>query len=580
MARSHSLLLAGLAGLALLVAGLGYFVGTDPKPSPQPSEIATPPPASDPPASSQGAAGTLELLAPNAGNSLVEVGDPQKTTVAWPLNVRLELIEAAGLPHAAGTAALGASATARLSGSITSGIGDGLAGSVKFVAGPNLGRVLKSNASGKFGASDLYPGLSVVEIGAGNESAVRREVRLRCGSETSLNLGFGMPGSASGRVLDREGKPIEGASVELDGQRLYTDPEGAFLFTTVPCGLDLVCEVSKQGYAAHFELVTVAARQTNDRLVFTLLPEAELDIEIPEAIGGSMPATAVLMNASSSAQRGFPWRTKNPVSVPAGSRVRIDGLPAGVKVRVYVFHHGAYAKPAFAEVTLQEGVPQVAVVHLEAAPLIVGTLRTRDGLVAQGAKVRLEAPDRVGSTVAYFGETALFLESEVLPNFPMGVQETVSDHNGRFEFTSYPKQAPKRYLVATSADGSLSGAALVGPNDETVDVTLQASGAGTSELRLEMPGRHQAIEVECSVRGAPRDRLLVPAHEPYVIIGLTPGLWRMTASWRGQETQATAESGGTRGFKLEGETTQVIRLPQGAIDGQDAETLLRAGRKP
>ncbi len=574
------MLIAGLAGLALLVAGLGYFVGTAPEPPPQPGDIVTTPIGSDPPASLQSGTATPELLPPSGEDSLVAVGDPDKTTVAWPVNVRLELIEAAGLPHAAGTAALGASATARLTGSITSGVGDGLAGTVKFVAGPNLGRVLESNSSGKFGASDLYPGLSVVEIGAGNESAVRREVRLRCGSETPLNLGFGMPGSASGRVLDREGKPLEGASIELDGQRLYTDPEGAFLFPTVPCGLDLVCMVSKQGYAAHFELVTVAARQANDRLVFTLLPEAELDIEIPEAIGGSMPATAVLMNASSSAQRGFPWRTKSPVSVPAGSRVHLDGLPAGVRVRVYVFHHGAYAKPTFAEVTLQEGVPQLAVVHLEAAPLIVGTVRTRDGLVAQGAKVRLEAPDRVGSTVAYFGETALFLESEVLPNFPMGVQETLSDHNGRFEFTSYPKQAPNRYLVATSADGSLSGATLVGPNDVAVDLLLQASGAGSCELRLEMPGRHQAIEVECSVQGAPRDSVLIPAREPCVIFGLKPGLWRMTATWRGQEIPASAESGGMRGFKLEGETTQVIRLPQGAIDGQDQDTLLRAGRKP
>jgi hypothetical protein len=229
---------------------------------------------------------------------------------------------------------------------------------------------------------------------------------------------------------------------------------------------------------------------------------------------------------------------------------------------------------------LQEGVPQLATVHLEAAPLVVGTVRTRDGLVAQGANVRLEAPDRVGSTVAYFGETAMFLESEVLPDFPMGVQETISDHNGRFEFTSYAKQAPRRYLVATSADGTQSGMAIVGADAETVDVTIAPSGAGDATLSVEFPGRFQALPLECSVQGAPREPVLLPAHDSYVIEGLTPGKWRLVATWNGAEILASAESGGASGFKLEGVTTQVIRLPRGAIVGQDEDTLLRAGRKP
>ncbi len=566
--------------MALLVVGISLFLGSVPAPEPHAPEIAAP--FVDPTAAGNAITRTEELMpiAPAEDNHKQSLADPTKSTVAWPLKVQLQLIEAAGLPHTAGVAAMGSGATAHFSGSITGGLGEGLVGAVKFIAGPNVGRELRTNAAGKFGATDLYPGLSVVELGGLGGFYVRREVRLRGGAETPLHVGFGMPGAASGRVLDRAGEPIPGATVELDGQMQFTDLEGAFLLPSVPSGLDLECIVSKPGYASHFELVTIAARQTNDRLMFTLGPGGDLDIEIPERIGGPEPAQVIFMNASSGSQRRYPWRLMSPLSVATGSSVRVEGLPTDLRIRVYVFHSGAYAKPTYAEVTLQEGVPQAAIIHLEPAPLLVGTVRTRDGLVSQGAKVRLEAPDRVGSTVAYFGETSMFLESEVLPTFPMGLQETVSDHNGRFGFTSFPKQAPRRYLVATSADGTMTGTRIVGPEDTSVDVTIAPSGGGVSQLRLDLPGRHQAIEVDCAVQGAPRDRYLLPANEEYVIDGLAPGMWRMTATWHGQEVQTSAQGAGVRGFKIERETTQTIRLPQGAIDGQDADTLLRAGRKP
>ncbi|MEO6708455.1 MAG: carboxypeptidase regulatory-like domain-containing protein, partial [Planctomycetota bacterium] len=495
-------------------------------------------------------------------------------TVAWPAKLKLELLEQAGIPHVAGMPTLGAGSTARFAGSLSGGLGEPISGTVQFIAGPNQGRTLHTNSQGKFGASDLLPGLSVVEIDGAGSLDSRREVRLRAGAETPLNIGFGMPGSASGKVLDREGKPLAGATVELDGQIAFSDLEGNFHLDSIPSGLDLECFASKEGYASYSERVTIAARTPNDHLVFTLLPGASLDVEVPEAIGAPEDAMVILMNANPAAARSFPWRKKNPIAVRPGSRVHIDDLPPGVKVRVVVFHQGALAKPPFDEVTLQEGTPQLAVVHLEPAPLIVGTVHTRDGLVAQSAKLRLEAPDRVGSTVAYFGETAMFLEAEVLPSLPMGLQETVSDHNGHFEFTSYPKQAPRRYLTATSADGLQTGTVIVAPEAETVDVTIYPVGAGSARLSVSFPGRHQALPIECMVRGTPLDPYLLALQDPYVIDGLAPGMWRLTASWNGKEIPV--EGATSSGFKLEAETTQVIRLPQGAIDGQDPETLRRA----
>ncbi|HUR28297.1 MAG TPA: hypothetical protein VM509_08920, partial [Planctomycetota bacterium] len=214
MRRSQSFLVAGFAILAALVVGLGVWLFRAPPVVP---EVVVPPPPA--PASGTGEeAPSKELLplAPIADESHQEVGDPTQSTVAWPIRLRLDLIEAAAQPRAAGMVPLGASATARLSGSLTGGLGEALEGTVKFIAGPNEGRELRTNSQGKFGASDLYPGLAVVDVDGPGGLDARRPVRLRAGAESLLHIGFGLPGAASGKVLDREGKPIVGATVELD----------------------------------------------------------------------------------------------------------------------------------------------------------------------------------------------------------------------------------------------------------------------------------------------------------------------------------------------------------------------------
>jgi len=577
MTRTQTTLIAGLCALAVLVVGLGYFVGRAPQVSEPPREILVPSVETPVAASPPSATAVVEPALHTGDDSLEVVGDPTKTTVAFPLKLKLELVQPAGVPRSAGMPPLGSSANARLVGSLMDGRGEPLGAQLQFIAGPNQGRTLSTNASGKFGASDLYPGLSVIQIEGPGELDARRETLLRGNAETTLNIGFGLPGAVGGRVIDREDNPIPGATIEVDGQVAFSDLEGKFLLSSVPSGLNLECIVTKEGFAAHFELVSVAASKANDKLVFRLLPGASLDVELPEAVGAKGEANIVLMSSNTFGARTYPWRLKNPVRAVPGSRVRIDDLPTGVRVRVYVFHTGAYAVPEYQEALLSEGSPQLAVVHLVAAPVIVGSVRTRDGLVVQDAKVRLEAPDRVGSTVAYFDQPSVFLESEVLPNFPMGLQETRSDHNGRFEFTSFPKQAPKRYLIAESADGLLRGAAVVGPQDETVDVVVAAHGDGASKLAIEFPGRHQALDVQCSVQGAPRNPELVPAGEPCVIEGLAPGTWKLTATWNGENVPIEGEGGAPGVFKLEGETTQVVRLPRGAIVGQDEDTLLRRG---
>ena len=96
------------------------------------------------------------------------------------------------------------------------------------LAGANAGRVLHADATGRFGAVDLYPGLSLVEVRGPGTLGSRRELRLRRGQEQLLNIGYGRPGVVFGKVQDSSGAGIAGADVVVDGTRVTTDAEGRF----------------------------------------------------------------------------------------------------------------------------------------------------------------------------------------------------------------------------------------------------------------------------------------------------------------------------------------------------------------
>src|SRR5262249_15126947 len=178
---------------------------------------------------------------------------PVATTVLWPLKVELELLEARFLPKEEGVPPVGSAATARLSGRVT-GIGDdGVEAEIRFVAGANIGRVLRADATGRFGATDLNPGLSIVEVRAPGILGSRREVRLRRGQEQLLNVGYGRPGSVFGKVQDASGKGIEGADVTVDGTRVATDPEGGFYLQSVAAGPGL-CVGDTDACARYLEI--------------------------------------------------------------------------------------------------------------------------------------------------------------------------------------------------------------------------------------------------------------------------------------------------------------------------------------
>ena len=61
--------------------------------------------------------------------------------------------------------------------------------------------------------------------------------------------------------------------------------------------------------------------------------------------------------------------------------------------------------------------------------------------------------------------------------------------------------------------------------------------------------------------------------QPLEVDGLAPGRWRMRARWNGE---LLIGGTGELEFDLEGVERRMLVLPQGAILGQDRETLERA----
>ncbi len=507
------------------------------------------------------------------------VGEAVRSTVLWPLKVELELVEARFLPRQEGVPAVGSGATAKLSGQVTGTDDLGVPVEVHFVAGANAGRVLRGDEGGRFGASDLYPGLSLVEVRGPGILGSRREVRLRRDKEQMLNIGYGRPGTVVGLVQDSSGTGIGGASVNVDGTVVTTGPEGEFYLASVAAGQVLV-EVQMEGYALYQELVYVAGGGLNpkERLTFTLKPAAELRVAVSNNIGGPGPVQLYLLSdrkgselTSASAYRNesFPWHRINPVEVWPGRPVTIGGLPAEV-VKVHAFRPGARAP--LKVVNLSGGRPYDLSIALEPAPQITGRVVHRGNPVL-GASVRLEAPDRVRAMLGYFREPSYFLETAVLPNLAPAVQEVVSGKDGRFVLTAWEEESPVRYLEARGPDGHTWAGRFVQPKEREVEIELGEVNLGDSTLELEFPGRHQGLPVEVWIGGAPQETRVLAPEEALVLEKLLAGRWRLRVTWHAQPVFEEPE------LAIEDVTRLTIPLPPECIDGQDEETWRRAGKE-
>ncbi|MCZ6598859.1 MAG: carboxypeptidase-like regulatory domain-containing protein [Planctomycetota bacterium] len=506
----------------------------------------------------------------------------EESTVLWPMRVELSLRRAAYLPSADKVPPIRSGKKAQLSGHIADASNRGVRAEIHFVAGPNKGRVLYCDATGRFGASDLYPGLDIVEVRGPGILGSRREVRLRQHSVTLLNLGYGMPGAVSGRIVDRAGEPIHGAKINVDGQIAWTGEDGGFHFARVAGGRSCLVEVDHPDYVALVTEVNVPLRRAIQakELVLELHPGTSLSLSTPSPVGGPGPTLVFLRPANPQSSRTrtptpmartrrFPWHRLNPIEVYPGSPTVIEGLPAEV-VRVQAFRPGAISRGEVVNLRLGRTTP--VQIRLVDAPKVSGMV-TYDGRPVAGATVTLEAPDQVRSYLGFERQQSLYLESEVMPYLPPVRQETRTNAEGRYVLTAWADVAPVRYLEAIGPTGDTWAGRLVRKDDAHVDLELERVDLGDSELVIEFPDRYQGLPIELLINGEPRDPYTLPPFSDLELTALLSGTWSLQVSWHGDDLYVKDE------LELSGSEKLRIELPEEAIVGQDKEQWRRAGRR-
>lgn len=532
--------------------------------------------------SAQSAGQRDQVVAPDA----VETARPRqpgdRSTVAWPAKVELELVQPLVGASEPGVPVLGAGRSARIKGLIVGRDGSPVRAIVRFTHGFNEGRELVCNQDGAFGASDLYPGLSIVRADAPGYAGTVREIVLRQNVATELNLTFDHPTALTGRVFDAlDSKELADVEVAIDGQVTTTNEAGEFRFDAITGGERLFVVLRKRGYASQREPIAIAVGRPvpRDRYKFSMRPSCTLRLTLGPIVGPPGEATIVLTHSSTFASRGdfaarrsYPFHAQNPIRLQPGRSAVIDDLPEG-DLDVRAFYPGATLAPPVSKVTLVPGVERALELRFEPAAVIEGVVTSPGGDPLENVAVRVEAPDRVGAMLNHVGQPLAFLETEVFPTMPAMLEVARTDFSGRYRVTAWERAAPTRYLIAESADGTLTASRVVRAADRRVDLQLAPREVELATLSIDLPGRFQAVPVETTINGVPFPEQMVAATEPLTIDNLEPGVWRLRVTWNGE-----AATQGSTQVRVEKRTSHSVKLPQGAIDGQDEDTLRRAGR--
>ncbi len=494
-------------------------------------------------------------------------GSPVASTVIWPLTVDLTLTLDGSVDVPEGAQRLNWGAKAGVKGSVLGARRRGIAATVLFLYGPNEGRSLQTDGRGRFGATNLLPGISIVRVTTADGRSVEREVRLMSRTTLDFHVSFAGATTLEGTAKDERGVPIDGAEVRVDGRPTFTNAEGIFVISGVPPGTAQV-SVRKEGFAHCTQKVGVGYSDVviAKNFVIFMKKGAQLQITVNRSVGAAEPSLAYLMPAAgpgrSSDGRSFPWHEINPISIPPGGTAVVDGLPLD-SVNVGLFHRGAVPSPASRNVRIHGGRTNAVAIDLLPAPTVRGVVLDA-GKPASGASVTIQASDRGHATSRSMQQKGpLIANSMVVTTSPAAYDETRTDAKGNFFFTSHPDLITTYYATATSRDGLRRGVAVIEPGAKSLSIELEPIENKVGAFEIGLPGRFQGLPVEISVNGKPAEPYMLRPGQPLLIENLPYGHWDVGARWRGQDVVM-------RQNVIVGDSVPMVpgSLPEGAIRGQ------------
>lgn len=449
--------------------------------------------------------------------------------------------------------------TLRLEGQVL-GEGDKPAAGVTVILGSNPPRTVISEEDGGFAFDELVGRpYTLVARGAGG-IAGPVTAKLTATSEPVV-LHLRPAAKVTVRVATADGKPVDGATVELRGtdDQRETSKKGVAIFSAVvPGGYQIAGWA--EGYAHVFQWLQVGSGETTAELV--LLPGARVAGTVLDEAGKPVAGARVVYSGASDWMQQADDRRDAVVSGSDGG-FAFPAMPAG-SFR-FLASHDALAPGSSTLVTLDGKTERTGVtITMAQGATIAGRVVDGSGKPVAGARVRIGSAQRTMIVAA--------------------PRQAYSDDKGHFEISGMPR----RELVAVAIHETASSQSVpvdatkgdVGSVTLTLDVTGTIAGIVVDPKGQPVEGaqvsagpnfrdsRAAPDMVNWRLRGFPRE--LTDAGGRFTLTGLAPGSYLVSAQ------PASSASRGRQSFG-EGVSAQtgqtdlkIVLEPEGAVKGKVA----------
>jgi len=333
-----------------------------------------------------------------------------------------------------------------------------------------------TDPEGRFRLVDLAPGVIAVEAkgatwGRATEDAVAVPQR------GALELVVRPGGRLAGRVLDTEGKPIEGATVRVEPAALErfrdvmrqqparTDAKGAFVFEGLQAGDTYRISAQKKGFSrASAGPFPIKPGTVREDLELRLDASASVRVRLLDQDGKPVSALEASVYPDSDARGPRGGNTNDvpddQIAAEGEGRFRLSGLPVG-KAAVELLPDG-FASIERKDLKLEPG-----------KTTDLGTLTVREGRTLRGRVLDAAGAPVQGATVRGF-----WMADGRFKN-----RQVQSGADGRFRMSGLSEGALQALMV--SAKGFASKTENGVPTDEEAEVTLERAGAIVGRVLLE-----------------------------------------------------------------------------------------------
>jgi hypothetical protein len=250
----------------------------------------------------------------------------------------------------------------------------------------------ETDENGAYRIGGLRPGTYRAMLGPGRRLLPHENVTVEANIETVANFRVKRIGSVHGMVQDAaSGAPVPGAVIkEWFGRKsIAVGPDGRFALPEVGPGQQL--RVTAPGYVAKMIQLGNLAGTTPDRPhVVRLERGAVIEGVLQKEDGGALPEKARVMAEKEGEARHILFRPGGTAEVAEHGRFRIEGVPAGVPVRVIAVKAPRRLAES-APLTLNAGETRRDVrLTLPATGSIAGRVTAPDGAPVAGATVTIQ----------------------------------------------------------------------------------------------------------------------------------------------------------------------------------------------